>query len=229
MKLWHCVDARSMRCLWAIEELKLLGKTVDFELVTLPFPPRVYHKQFLKKNIVGTIPLLEDRGQKLTESNAISQYICDKYGPTSLTVKSNEAFYGEYLNWLHHGEATLTFPQTVVLRYTLQEPGRADTAAVDYARWFGARQRLLNTALGDGRRYLVGNRFTIADISVAYALYLGTTLKIDGQVLSSRYKPKVKEYMDRMLQRPGYLNARESQEISKDLFDSLLEESKPKL
>ena len=34
--LWHCVDARSFRPLWALEELGL-----SYELKMLPFPPRV--------------------------------------------------------------------------------------------------------------------------------------------------------------------------------------------
>ncbi|MDE0406750.1 MAG: glutathione S-transferase family protein, partial [Alphaproteobacteria bacterium] len=34
--LYHCAQARSMRCVWTLEEMGL-----DYELVTLEFPPRV--------------------------------------------------------------------------------------------------------------------------------------------------------------------------------------------
>ena len=44
----------------------------------------------------------------------------------------DEADYPAYLNWLYHSDATLTFPQTVVLRYKLQEPGVADAAVEGY-------------------------------------------------------------------------------------------------
>jgi len=37
-----------------------------------------------------------------------------------------------------HSDATLTFPQTVVLRYTVQEIGVAYKAAESYRRWFVA-------------------------------------------------------------------------------------------
>jgi glutathione S-transferase len=63
-------------------------------------------------------------------------------------------------------------------RYTVQEPGVADAAAVGYARWYFARLRLLNTTLADGRDFLVGGRFTIADICVALALHVGRTLSV---------------------------------------------------
>ena len=36
MKLWHCAGARSLRPLWALEEMGL-----DYELEVLPFPPRM--------------------------------------------------------------------------------------------------------------------------------------------------------------------------------------------
>ena len=36
MKLWHCAGARSLRPLWALEEMKL-----DYEIEILPFTPRI--------------------------------------------------------------------------------------------------------------------------------------------------------------------------------------------
>lgn len=39
-------------------------------------------------------------------------------------------------------------------------------AGIGHRRWYIARLRLLTAALDDGREYLVGGRFTIADICV---------------------------------------------------------------
>jgi glutathione S-transferase len=65
LKLWHCSDARSLRCLWTLEEIGYK----NYELVTMPFPPRVFHKEFLKTNPLGTIPFFEGKdGLKMTES-----------------------------------------------------------------------------------------------------------------------------------------------------------------
>ncbi len=49
----------------------------------------------------------------------------------------------------------------------------ADEAAKGYARWYLARLKLLNETLNDGREFLCSNRFTLADISITFALYLG--------------------------------------------------------
>jgi glutathione S-transferase len=49
---------------WALEEMSI----TDYELITMPFPPRIFHKEFLKTNVLGTIPYLEDGDVKMTES-----------------------------------------------------------------------------------------------------------------------------------------------------------------
>lgn len=73
----------------------------------------------------GTVPALtDDEGGALfmTESAAICQYLAARYSPGMLDVAPHEGDFGRYLDFLHFGEATLTFPQTLVLRYTHLEP-----------------------------------------------------------------------------------------------------------
>ena len=205
-QLYHCVNARSFRVLWTMCEMGWKARE-DFELYTMPFPPRVFQKHFLKLNPLGTIPFFTDGPSvRMTESVVIPLYLVSKYGPQSLAISPHESNYSEFLNWLGHADATLTFPQTVVLRYTQQEPGRADNAAVDYGKWYIARLRLLDQVLSDGREFLC-HRFTIADIGIAYALFLGTTLGLDG-----KYQPQTRAYLERMMQRPSFLAAQQMQD-----------------
>ena len=123
IKIWGTESSRAMRPIWTAEEMG-----IEYELEMMPFPPRVFMKEFLDVNMLGTIPYLIDGEVKMTESVAMSQYLVEKYGPTDLRVMPDEPDYPAYLNWLFHSDATLTFPQTVVLRYKLQEPGVADAA-----------------------------------------------------------------------------------------------------
>ncbi|OYW27356.1 MAG: glutathione S-transferase, partial [Caulobacter sp. 12-67-6] len=111
--LYHCRDARSFRPLWALEELGL-----EYDLRLLPFPPRFLAREFLNENPLGTIPLLVDGDTRMTESAAMIEYLSVRHGEGGLSVRPDEAGYGAYLNGLHFGEATLTFPQTLVLRYS---------------------------------------------------------------------------------------------------------------
>lgn len=179
--------------MWTAEEMGL-----EYESQMMPFPPRFLHKEFMDVNILGTIPYLIDGKVEMTESVAMCQYLVDKYGPTDLKVTSDEPDYHHYLNWLAHSDATLTFPQTVVLRYTFQEVGVADKAAEGYKRWFVARLKLLEKSL-DTREYLCSDRFTIADICVSYAIYLAKTLQID-----EAFKPNIKRWTDMLFEREGF-------------------------
>ena len=202
MKLWHCADARSFRALWALEELGLA-----YELEVLPFPPRWLKPEFLEVNPLGTIPFFEDGATRMTESAAICEYLAARQG-SDLAVRPDEPDYGAYLNFLHQGEATLTFPQTLVLRYgRLEKPEkRLPQVVEDYRRWFVARTAWAELALADGREFLCAGRFTMADISVAYAMLLAENLGIDGDV-----GPNLKAHWARMRQRDGFSRAKAAQ------------------
>jgi len=174
MKLYHCQGARSLRCLWALEEMGL-----DYELEMLPFPPRVFARHYKEVNPLGTVPALIDGDVMLTESSGICHYLGEKYGQTSLVVRPDEAEYGQYLNWMYRSDATLTFPLTIVFRYTALEPEarRLPQAAEDYRKWFLGRWSSVETAL-EGRDYLCADRFTMADICVGYALQFAETIGV---------------------------------------------------
>jgi glutathione S-transferase len=200
IRLYHCTDARSFRPLWALEELGLA-----YELTVMPFPPRYRAKEYMTVNPLGTIPAMIDGGTFMTESSAIVQYLVTRYGPGPLAVETSEPAYGAWLNWLHFGEATLTFPQTLVLRYRRFEPGKAEVVADDYAKWFLARLRAVDRAL-QGADWLCAGRFTAADISVGYALLLAAQLDLDTE-----FTPAVATYWARLQGRPGFQAAKASQ------------------
>src|ERR1700688_4318758 len=169
--LYHCAAARSFRPLWMLEEHGLA-----YELKMLPFPPRMFAKEYLALNPLGTIPLMIDGETKMTESSGICHYLGTKYGPTPLVVGVDEPAYGAFLNWMYFSDATLTFPQTLVLRYTQLEPEerRNPQVARDYAKWFLGRLRVVEAATGKAETLCAG-RFTAADIVIGYALRLSGT------------------------------------------------------
>lgn len=117
--LFHCVSARSFRPLWMLEEL-----AVPYQLKMLPFPPRFLAREYLAVNPLGTVPALLDGQLRMTESVAMCQYLATRYGQGTTNVQPDEADFGAYLNWLHFGEATLTFPQALILRYSRFESDR---------------------------------------------------------------------------------------------------------
>ena len=202
IQLWHCQNSRSFRVLWALEEIG-----ADYDLHMLCFPPRVNNKAYLEDNPLGTVPFLRDGETEMTESCAMLEYLGARYGAGSGCARSPEdADFGAYLNWLHHGEATLTFPQTVVLRYARFEPDarKLPQAVEDYREWFLARLRKTEATLSDGRAFLLPSGFSMADISVAYAVQLAITIGMREQM-----PEQVMRWFTGLTERPAFIRTRE--------------------
>jgi glutathione S-transferase len=123
-------------------------------------------------------------------------------------VTPDEPSYGAFLNWMYFSDATLTFPQTLVLRYSQLEPEerRSAQVATDYAKWFLGRLRAVEAATASAETLCAG-RFTAADIVIGYALRLADSLK-----LSQDFGPNVAAYWARLQQRPAYRRACEAEQ-----------------
>jgi glutathione S-transferase len=200
--LYHCVSARSFRPLWLLEELGL-----PYTLKMLPFPPRALARDFLQENPLGTVPLWIDGSTRMTESAAICEYLAARHSEGHLAVAVDDPAYGSYLNWLHMSDATLTFPQTLVLRYAHFESAERKKPQVveDYSRWFLSRLRAVDAALQQQQGqhdHLCAGRFTAADVAVGYALMVASHLG-----LSDQFTPPVAAYWARLQQRPAFQRA----------------------
>jgi glutathione S-transferase len=139
----------------------------------------------------------------MTESSGICHYLGTRYGPTPLMVGLDEPAYGAFLNWMYFSDATLTFPQTLVLRYSRLEPEerRSPQVAADYAKWFLGRLRAVEAATAKAET-LVAGRFTAADIVIGYALWLA-----DNIGLAKDFGPNVSAYWQRLQARESFKRA----------------------
>ncbi len=89
----------------------------------------------------------------------------------------------------------MTFPQTLVLRYSQMEPEerRLPQIVDDYTRWFFSRLRAVEAAMKT-RTYFCADRFTAADTSVGYALLFADRLL----GLGARFSPTVRGYFEHL-------------------------------
>ncbi|MCC2603278.1 glutathione S-transferase family protein [Sphingopyxis yananensis] len=195
--LYHCPDARSLRCLWAVEEVGM-----DVTLHNLPFPPRAFAPEYRAVNPLMTVPAWVENGLTLTESGAIVERIVQN---TPLDVAPHEADYWLYRNWMHRSDATLTFPLAVMIRYTQVEvpERRLPQAAADYKAFFAGRAKSIEAALADGREWLVAGRFTAADIAIGYAAFLAETLNAHDVLGDATLA-----WLERCKARPAFARAR---------------------
>ncbi len=196
--LHSCEGARGLRDTWTAAEAG-----IDLPLTIWPFPPRARDKRYFAINPLGTVPaLVLDDGQVMTESCAIAHYLAERFSPGVLSVLPHEPDYPMYLDFLAHADATLTFPQTVRLRFCMFEPDAGLQAAGEaYGDWFAKRLIKIDERLAN-RDYLCAGRFTVADIVIAYALWL-----TQRTGLADRLSARLTEWLGAMTARPGFHTA----------------------
>ena len=201
--LYHGTRARSIRPLWTMEELG-----VPYRLKVIPFP---VDPSYADINPTGTVPYFLDGDLAMNESAAICQYLATRYGPSDLAVGPDEAGYGAWLNWLTFGEASMTFPLTRAFRYggaLAKRYGSYPDVAEQHLSTFRRNLERVDAALVDSE-YLVADRFTIADISVAYNFQLLEMMK-----MTDLLSPAAAAYWARLKARPAWARAQDRVEDS---------------
>ena len=197
--IYHVPHFRSVRVIWLMEEM---GEA--YEVVSAPWP---LDADFKARTGVLAVPTIEDDGVVMGESLAILQYLTgrriQKALELGLTVGPNPSAqaYAEHLNWLHLGEAALMvhFGMLSRIRRQADAPEKTGCAASACETILTTRLEALERQLSDGRSHLTGEAFTIADISVGYALGYA---RMRG--LGRMFGRHTARYLDRVTARPGY-------------------------
>ena len=202
--VYHVPHSRSQRVVWLMEEL---GEEYRVELLALPFPD-----SFRELNPLGTVPFIDDDGIGMGESLAILQYITgrrlvagdEKAAGLTVGPRPDPAAYAEHLQFLHFGEAGLTGLLGTILqtRWYGPEGAKSDFTTERATAQFERRLAFLDAHLADGREWVTGETFTIADISIGYALELAVYLELD-QLMGEH----VQAYWERLQARPAYQRA----------------------
>jgi len=132
---------------------------------------------FLKVNPSGQVPAMDDGGLVLTESLAICLHIARAHGGTLAPQGLAEAALAE--NWALFGATSLETPGIDIL-YTYAD-GLAETpdgvARIAAGAAALARPMARIEAHLAGRDWLMGDRFTVADVMVAECLRYGSAHK----------------------------------------------------
>jgi glutathione S-transferase len=193
LKLYGGAKNRGRRCYWLAKELGLEIEAVEIDLKSGE------HKspEFLKLNPNGQVPVLDDDGFVLFESLAINLYLMKKHGgPLAAASAEEEALITQWSLWVVTQIEHLLIE---ILDHRMMLPeGQRDPVLSD-AAWEKLQKPLavLETTLTD-RDYLVGNRFTVADLNVSIVMSLINRLVLD----ITRY-PNVRAWLDTCLGRPA--------------------------
>jgi glutathione S-transferase len=146
-------------------------------------------------NVMGEAPVLEHRGQRLTQSGAILDYLAQtlgRYGP------KDDAERREILRWLLWDNHKLT-SYTATYRFLRSFTKGADPAVLEFlGKRAEAARSVLEAHLAD-RRYVVGDRLTIADLSLCGYLFWPEEIGVDWTAY-----PAIARWLERIQSEPRW-------------------------
>ena len=195
--IYHSPRSRSLRVLWALEEMGLEYETAVGSLRD-PSP------EFKAANPALTVPAMVDGDVVITESVAIMLYVAERYGPTPLALKGGDPGFADYCQFLVFGEAGLAAPMNAVVgtRFMAPDDQKENFTVNMVLEGFFRRMRLVENRL-DSQAYLAGDHFTLADISVGYTVGLAAGFLGLGDMIA----PHVLAWHHKVTQRPAFLRA----------------------
>jgi len=203
--LWGAGTPRTMRPCWALHELGLAYEK-------RPIGPRTGETktpEYTRLNPRQKVPLLQDGDFVIGESAAIVAYLAKTYGsPERSFIPKDRKKYATWLEWSFFIVTELDSTSLYVMRRHGVNQGLAhlyghSPEVVDRAaEYFRDQLKHVETALSDGRTYLIGDQFTTADILLATCLEWAIAY---GVGICDIAKP----YLDRIVARPAYVRARD--------------------
>lgn len=195
LKLYGGRMGSSLRCHWAFAEAG-----VDYDNLHVNMREGEHKKEpFIGLNPNGQVPVLIDGDFVLTESIAINDYIAEKFKPILTgTTPTEKALVLQWSLWSGFNLQRY-FNQLVGYRWT----GVKDEKTIEEGKKGLDRfMPVLNKAL-KGKKFLVGDDLTLADINVCSVF----TYNAQGDYDMSAY-PHVNEWTEAMFKRSAYKTAR---------------------
>ncbi|SDO36072.1 glutathione S-transferase [Methylobacterium phyllostachyos] len=172
MKLFYAAGACSLSPHIVLREL---GLSFSLESVDLKTKTTASGADFTTINPKGYVPALQlDDGEVLTEGAAIVQYLADAYAPGRLAPTAGTTARARV-------DAHLTFIASELHKgfSPLFNPALDPEARVAAVAHLDRRLDIVETAFADGRAYLTGPDFTIADAYLFVVLNWAKPLGLD--------------------------------------------------
>ncbi len=178
---------------WMLEEVGQPYRTELLEFATMKAPA------FLAVNPMGKVPAIRHGDMVVTEAAAICAYLADAFPEAGLAPAAGDRLRGPYYRWLFFAAGPLeAAASNKAMGFEVPPERRAMMGYGSYADVMNALESALS-----GRDYLVGDRFTAAD------LYLGSHLGWGMAFGTIEKRPAFERYWERLAKRPANRRADE--------------------
>ena len=203
-KLYEFPPTRSQRAKWALEEL---GLAYTSQTVNLP-EGQQDSEAYRAIHPLGVVPALQTDAYTIFESGAIVMQLLDEHSGKNLAPAIGTPERAEYYQWCVFACAEvdpammLVFDNTMRPLEGMRPPGaQHDAKLAELGRWiFAQRAEALSKVLGT-REYLVGGRFSGADILIGHSCFMATHIGLIGDY------PVLQAYYARLQERPAHQRA----------------------
>ncbi len=192
MHIFHREHAgRPIRVAWMLEEL---GEPYELTTMTREEGKGAEH---LARHPLGRVPVLDDGEGPLFESAAICLHLADMHPEAELIPPVGRHARALVYQWTCFAPAELEPPLIEAAVQAQSDPERAAKALARFQAGAGA----VSAALG-ASDYLLGERFTVADVLVGSTL--GFTRRTGHELAQ-----ELSRYVERLMERPAYRRALE--------------------
>jgi glutathione S-transferase len=182
---------RPIRIIWTLEEA---GAPYELTVMTREEGRGQEH---LSRHPLGRVPVLEDSEGFVFESAALCLHVADLHPDAGLIPPLGTHDRALVYQWACFAPAELEPPLFEAWIQAERDPDRAAAGK----KGFSAAAQAVAAAL-DGADYLVGGRFSVADVMVGSALMFTTRAGI-----ADLLPPELTEYMTQLAQRPAFQRA----------------------
>lgn len=196
--LHHVPQSRSMRVLWLLNELG-----VEFQVVEHPFDKSLRQPEFLSLSPAGRVPALEIEGERMFESGAMVEYLCERYPEAGLGRLPGDMDRMAWLVWVHFAEtvsqhtANLTQQHVALYDDAMRSPVVMRLEAARLRKCYAAIEARLSTPV-ENRDYLLTSGFSACDICVGQAVYMARHFARIEEF------PELSAWYERITARPGF-------------------------
>ncbi len=178
---------------WMLEEIGQPYRTEVLDYGTTMKAPA-----YLAINPMGKVPALRHGDVVVTEAAAICAYLADAFPQAGLAPPHGDRLRGPYYRWLFFAAGPVEAAVSNKAFGFVVPPEREGTIG------YGSFQRVMDTleqALSGGN-YLVGDKFTAADV------YAGSQIGFGLMFKTFEPRPAFQHYWQRITVRPAYVRAR---------------------
>jgi len=183
---------------WMLEEV---GEPYSTEIVN--FGPDMRTGPYAAINPMGKVPALTHRGVTITETAAICAYLADAFPKADLAPALDDPARGAYFRWLFFAAGPV---ESAITNTSLGfEAPREREVMLGYGnltKVLDVLESAVDPARNGGRDYIVGAKFTAADVYVGSQLAFGLMFK------TIEARPAFATYVGKISSRPSAVRAR---------------------